>query len=269
MSSHRSTPCTLATTGACRRRTGAPVAALLLLAVLPAAEAHFAWLEIVSLESDQVEVAVVFGHHPPAERRLPVERIIEVEVISPDGTRRPARPADDGWRGQVAGPGSHLVAARQRPSFWSRTVEGGRNASRREYPDAFSCRVSDNAMKTVIAGQADDGHSPAVTQAVGHRLEIIPEADPTRLSAGDRLPLRVLFDGEPWQGMLRATWAGYPAEHDDDYPVHLETGVDGRAVLALPRGGSWLVHANAETDHPDPAVCDRQAWNAALAFTLR
>lgn len=268
MSSHCSTPCTHATAAASHRRAGAPVAALLLLAVMPAAEAHFAWLEIVSLEAYQVEVAVVFGHHPPADRRLPAERIIEVEVVSPDGMRRPAQPTDDSWQGELTGPGSHLVAARQHPSFWSRTVEGGRNASRREYPDAFSCRVSDNAMKTVIAGRADDGPSPTVTRAVGHRLEIIPEIDPAQLSAGDRLPLRILFDGEPWQGSLRATWAGYPAKHDDDYPVHLETGVDGRAVLALPRGGSWLVHANVETDHPEPAVCDRQAWNAALAFTL-
>lgn len=254
-----------------RRRSPLPGAVLagLLLAAVPAAEAHFAWLEVVDTEGGQVHVEVVFGHHPPGDRRLPADRVVGVEIIAPDGRRSAAVASDGGWRGELTGAGSHVVTARQQPSYWTRTVEGGRAASRREYPDALSCRVSDNIMKTIVMTRADDSLAAAVTQPVGHPLEIIPETDPTTLSAGDSLTLRVLFDGQPWQGRLRATWAGYPSAHDDDYPVHLDTGADGRTVLALSRGGTWLIHANTQAAHPEPEVCDRQAWNAALSFTLR
>ncbi len=251
-----------------RPRHGGIVAGLI-LATIPAAEAHFSWLELVDTEAGQVQVEVVFGHHPPGDRRLPPDRVVGVDVIAPDGNRRAAVADNTGWHGELGEGGSHVVVARQHPSFWSRTVEGGRNGSRREYPDALSCRVSDNTMKTIVAARVDGDPAPAVTRPVGHPLDIMPETDPTRLSAGDSLTLRVLLHGQPWQGTLRATWAGYPSAHDDDYPVHLDTGPDGRAVLELSRGGTWLVHANAQADHPDPEVCDRQAWNAALSFTLR
>jgi uncharacterized GH25 family protein len=243
-----------------------------LLASVPSAPAaaHFSWLGVVSADGDLVQVEVLFGHHLTPERRVDDARLVRVVALGRDGRPDTLAPGQAGWRHAVAAPGSHVIGAEMHPRFWSRTTTGGRNGSRREYPDALSCRASDDAMKTVVlAGVEASSDDTAVAVVLGHTLEIVPLADPARLAVGDALPLRVMFRGQPWQGALRATWEGYPAAHDDDYPVALVTDAKGHAELPLSRAGTWLVHATTQADHADPAVCDRQAWNATLTFGLR
>jgi len=37
-------------------------------------------------------------------------------------------------------------------------------------------------------------------RVIGHRLKIVPQADPFSLKAGEKLPVLVLFDGKPLAG---------------------------------------------------------------------
>lgn len=67
--------------------------------------------------------------------------------------------------------------------------------------------------------------------------EIVPEADPTALRAGDVLPVRVLRAGAPAAGFVVG------ARHEADaHPAFVRTGVDGRARVPLPRAGRWLLN---------------------------
>jgi uncharacterized GH25 family protein len=70
----------------------------------------------------------------------------------------------------------------------------------------------------------------------GLALEIVPEKDPTDLTAGDELPVRVLKNGAPFPGFVLA------AEHDPKSPHTLKTtDAEGRAVFVLDRPGQWLL----------------------------
>ena len=70
----------------------------------------------------------------------------------------------------------------------------------------------------------------------GLALEIVPEKDPTGLSAGDNLPVRVLKNGAPFPGFVLA------AEHDPKSPRTLKTtDAEGRAVFVLDQSGPWLL----------------------------
>lgn len=70
---------------------------------------------------------------------------------------------------------------------------------------------------------------------VGLGLEIVPLADPTRLRAGDTLPVRVLKRGAPLPGLpLRASARGRVG-------VFVTTDAQGEARVALPSAGPWLV----------------------------
>jgi uncharacterized GH25 family protein len=70
----------------------------------------------------------------------------------------------------------------------------------------------------------------------GLALEIVPERDPTDLTAGDELPVRVLKNGAPFPGFVLA------AEHDPKSPRTVKTtDAEGRAVFVLDRPGPWLL----------------------------
>jgi hypothetical protein len=71
---------------------------------------------------------------------------------------------------------------------------------------------------------------------VGLPLEIVPERDPTLLTAGDVLPLRVFLEGRPIEGIaivaFSPTGGGRGA---------VTTDPDGRARIALGEPGAWLL----------------------------
>jgi uncharacterized GH25 family protein len=73
---------------------------------------------------------------------------------------------------------------------------------------------------------------------LGLGLEIIPERDPTALVAGQTLRVRVLRRGIPLGGFqVGARREGAPESSD----VFVATDGTGRATIALPREGRWLL----------------------------
>lgn len=76
-------------------------------------------------------------------------------------------------------------------------------------------------------------------EPVGLALEIVPLADPTRLRAGDALPVRVLSAGRPLGGLpLRAVARGRA-------PAFVTTDARGEASIPLAAGGPWLIAGTA------------------------
>jgi len=73
---------------------------------------------------------------------------------------------------------------------------------------------------------------------VGLDLEIVPEADPTALSIGDFLPIRVLWQGRPLPGQAVGAVGSTPSK-----AVLATTDDDGRVTLTLGEAGPWLFRA--------------------------
>ncbi len=81
-------------------------------------------------------------------------------------------------------------------------------------------------------------------EPVGLGLEIVPLADPTRLSAGAALAVRVLKAGRPLAGLpLRAVTRGRP-------PAFVTTDAAGEATVTLAAAGPWLLSATELRAHP-------------------
>lgn len=100
--------------------------------------------------------------------------------------------------------------------------------------------------KTVI--EVGRGGPRAFSRAAGHPLEFIPLADPSTLTAGDTLHVRVLYRGRPLAGSN--THAGYvPAETlarpaDSSAAAsdqHLVADANGLIHVPLRSGGLWNV----------------------------
>ncbi len=79
-----------------------------------------------------------------------------------------------------------------------------------------------------------DGASWA--EAVGMKLEIVPEKDPTSLAAGDEFPVRVLRDGQP----LADFPVGFVREGDKT-GVNVKTDASGRVSFRVARAGRYML----------------------------
>jgi uncharacterized GH25 family protein len=87
----------------------------------------------------------------------------------------------------------------------------------------------------------------------GQTLEIVPLADPQRLTPGGALPLQVLFNGQPLQGALVKVWNQRGAQLSI---LRTRTDEAGRSSTRLPWAGVWMV----SVVHMVPAT-DHQGWD--------
>jgi uncharacterized GH25 family protein len=80
---------------------------------------------------------------------------------------------------------------------------------------------------------------------LGHRLEIVAEADPFSLRPGGKLPVRLLFDGKPLAGARIVIGSTATATATQSNIPGLRTDSQGRADLQLDKtgGGVHYIHA--------------------------
>ena len=104
--------------------------------------------------------------------------------------------------------------------------------------------------------------SAAFTKPAGLRLEIVPEADPYALAPGAALPVRVLYGGKPLADVLVVALDLASAGE----PQRIRTDRAGRARVALPRAGMWLVKVVHMIPAPAGAGATWESFWASLTF---
>ncbi|HIK91851.1 MAG TPA: DUF4198 domain-containing protein [Planctomycetes bacterium] len=112
-----------------------------------------------------------------------------------------------------------------------------------------------------VGGRFDETYK----QRIGHRLEILPQANPYLLDEADSLTVLVLFDGEPLRG---AQVAAYNRHSDDTKTQEARTGEDGQVKFTLDRSGLWLirlVHMQRCNGVPD---IEWESFWAAYSFQM-
>ncbi|MCE9636335.1 MAG: DUF4198 domain-containing protein [Planctomycetes bacterium] len=106
-----------------------------------------------------------------------------------------------------------------------------------------------------------DGHA----KALGFRIEILPEKNPTRAAPGDEIPFQVLFDSKPVAGVLVRALSAAEAEPS----VESRTDAEGRVKLKLPRAGAWFVGGvHMVRSDVTKTFADWESWWASLTFEI-
>lgn len=249
-------------------RSGLITSALVAMLGLPASGlAHYPWITVHADDGQSgIEYRIHTGHLFPEDQPLSADRLSGIRLVRPDGAVETLQPGGT-ERLMLSAPleGTMMLVAEDQPTYWSRTFEGGRAVSREQAPDAFSCSLTTSLMKAAL------GHGSGVAWRYrqGHALELLPLNDPAALSPSDPLSIQVLFHGDPWEGELKLTYAGFPRQGDDDYALTIRTNADGVARFVPAVAGYWLVRAYASEAYPDPAVCDRRSYYSTLTFAIR
>ena len=101
-------------------------------------------------------------------------------------------------------------------------------------------------------------------RAVGLRLELVADRNPYRLKPGERLPVRLLFDGEP---IADVTIHAFNRQ-DPENPVKTTTDAEGRADIALPVSGPYLLSAIHMFESPPSDTADWSSLWASLTFAI-
>ncbi len=219
--------------------------------------AHDYWLEpemffIEKPSSNLIALRLHLGDHFTSEVERPMQRqrAVSFDLFSrhkqssllsnvPDGTmpvanlkfertgtylvtleRTPARNALDGekFTSYLREEGlNDIIALRQKAG---ETAQEGREEYRRY-------------LKTLIqvGTRVDDFHD----KPIGFKLEVTLKRNPYRMRAGDKLPVRVTFDGVPLAGVQISAY------NRRLKPLTAKTNMRGEAVFALTKGGAWLV----------------------------
>jgi uncharacterized GH25 family protein len=142
-----------------------------------------------------------------------------------------------------------LTARRRAGERWSRGKE----------------RYSRYLKAFVQVGELADGVS---TRVLGQRLELVPERDLAELRVGEKLGVRVLFEGRPLAGAQVEAFTRGPA---DSHPLGPPASSDhtGRVEFTLSEPGTVLLR----TVHMQRCIgCDDAQWEsfwAAYSFAAR
>lgn len=206
------------------------------------------------------------------------DRIVKFVTVSAAGAETTAAGIpgrDPAGRARVTEPGFVISGYRSSPSNL-------------ELPaDKFEAYLKDEGLEKVIAIRARRGDSEKPSKEIysrcakalldaggagtagfdrvlGLRLELIPEASPKKLppNAGGSIPVRLLYEGKPLAEALVV------AMNRDEPGKRLSARTDkaGRVVLALPRGGVWLVKAVHMVPAPAESGADWESLWASLTF---
>lgn len=93
--------------------------------------------------------------------------------------------------------------------------------------------------KTYVTVMGADEESAAWAEPVGHRIEIVPMTNPTRVEAEEELSFKVLFEDEPLEGVTVVGGRAGRAERE----IEAVTGEDGIATVSVVSSGRWYLRA--------------------------
>ncbi len=211
---------------------------------------HDLWLTAGNFHpapGQETRVDVVFGHNfPYYDILITKEALTEFTCVRPDGTRVDVQDVKEqrkgGRQGFLTGKVSTPV-----PGTYVVTASRLRKGDKEHVP-------SEKYGKTILeVGKASSG----VPGPVGHRIEIVPLANPSEVGPGGELPIRILFEGKPLSTYVYATYAGYSSE-DEPFPVIARTDEAGVASIPISRPGVWMVVANHKVN-----------FSTSLTFEIR
>lgn len=234
------------------------------------AAAHIFWLlaDKASPEVGKpVQVEIGFGHKFPKDEEIKAERLQWIKVVGPGGQEVPLKKISTiTYEFTPPGEGAYVIAAQMLPGFVTRTPTGMKMQNKKGVPDANLCFRFDFATKTLVsAGRNPQGFD----QSTKSTLEVMPHKAPASLKAGDELPLKVMFQGQPLADAEIKVTNDQWHDPKELFALKARTNDQGEFNLKLDKPGKWLVIAGHKTPYHDPAECDDNVYQGSLTFEVK
>lgn len=237
-------------------------------------QAHYPWLNTDGYcrhLGELPKITVGFGHRYPLGRFLQQEDLAGMTLLDPAG-RVMSLISENAIEFEpeegLKEPGVYTVAAQRKAGFYTKTTEGGKRQSKEGLSNVLKCSRSHMGMKALLTAGDKAGESALSKNPVGHPLEIIPQANPAALKAGEYFPVQVLLRGQPYQGKVFATYMGFSTDKDV-FAYAAKTDRDGMGRIRILQPGIWLIKAEYEEPYADQTVCDVESFSATLTLEVK
>ncbi|MBL8877619.1 MAG: DUF4198 domain-containing protein [Phycisphaerales bacterium] len=256
------------------------IAAVFIFGVVSAAAAHEFWIEPSSFRPSassivQIDLRVGDGFPGEALQRSAekIDRFFAVvngeqrDIIGKDGSQ----PAGLFKTDQ---PGPVTLAYRSKHSHIELPAEKFESYLKEEGLDGIIAKRAQRGESAKPGREAYsrcaksiiniDGASGKVGRSVDFPLEILMDADPASLKAGDEVVVRLLLNGKPLEGILtRAT-------HKSNTAVAASgrTDKEGQVRLKLGADGMWMIHCVHMREAPAGLDADWESLWGSLTFQV-
>jgi uncharacterized GH25 family protein len=244
-----------------------------ILALAAQARAHDFWAEAPAPKANQQLSAVIgYGHNFPAVDEIKPEvfqaRFQQPKVYGDSGelTLEAGSVNTHYHTAEKLPAGNYLVTTETNPSFSTRTKEGWESKPKNEVKDPVRCSNSFRYGKeAVVLGSAK--YSGLAAKPVGQALEIVPQADPSKIKAGQPFPVKVLYNGQPLRGAEVSAYLSGMVKGNSALFFQAATDPEGLVNVIALKGGDWLAKVTVEEPYPDKKVCD--IINHTASYTFR
>jgi nickel transport protein len=189
------------------------------------------------------------GHEGAARLEYAPTVVQRVLCLGADGQPRPGE-VGDRYPVTVSGPCA-LTYVLASSGYWSKTPFGTRNQPRDELHQVVDSWVSYEGVKRL------DAWGETLSAPATGDLELVPLENPLALRPGDKLHLRVTYQGRPRAGVVVA-YDGSPRG---------ESNADGLVSIRLREGGLQLIQASF-SEAIDSPKAQRAVHATGLVFEV-
>ena len=243
----------------------------------------------VSADSD-ITIHLYNGTFDKSENVITRDRMTDVSMIHPDGTRK--RIGNENWSeegnitvlsGKTAGPGVYVAGVSTLPRMIELSAEDfngylahdgvldvldarkqsgeDKNAAREKY--------SKHVKAIFQAGNSSNGD---YKRSLDYPIEFVPLQNPYELNVNDNLQVQLLSKGKPVANQLiYASYGGFHSHSDTGGHVEaVKTHTDGEGVatIALSKAGHWYVRTIHMVKSTEENVDYESNW-ATLTFEIK
>lgn len=130
-------------------------------------------------------------------------------------------------------------------------VEGETTKAQRElYAKFAKVLIDDNSFDKII----------------GQKFEIVLQSNPANIKTGEKLKVKVLFDGKPIENLR--VCVGAENLNGGKYFAHSRTDENGLAELEISGAGRWFARTHFIRPHSDAANFDWESFWASVTFRI-
>lgn len=221
----------------------------ILLVCSSATQAHDLWIERAGPVHTLAYGHERSGHEGAKALEYKPEMVKQATCFAVDGREIDAERGHTypvALRGDCAASGFHVSSG-----YWSKTPYGTKNLPKAEAGAVLDSWLSVENVKRI------DRWGSGLGRPLSRHLELVPEGNPLKLKAGDKLRLTTWFQGKPAAGVTVA-YFGKPRGESD---------AQGRINIRLQNPGFQLIQASLELPLND-GKADRIVHTGSLQFEL-